>query len=457
MKTLVVTEHTRIHRCQPGGESALAGQAYLHPKHFDRLRRFDKLGREERDRIFDWGDGLTRSTQWVGVVQTGDLQIEILPKIDTSVAGDDYTVECRRSLLYMLAIGGDIPVRSRDIARLAQRRAPLSEILAGIFAKRLKEELLKGPERAYITQRENMRSFKGRLLTARQVQHNSAHRERFYCEFDEFSDDTMMNRIFRATCRILQQVARTPATLDALQQCILLLDGVSDVDIQDADFGKIVLNRQNERFDDVLRFCRLLLAGRTPTIQSGDTRTFSLLFDMNRVFERFIAAFLQQYVVPRLPNVHLFTQASGRQRYLMQCGGVGVLRLKPDLLFEAAGSGISLVMDTKWKLLAPTERGRGGVGEADLYQLYAYTRRYGSSWSVLLYPHTPGLVPRDFAVLDDNGVLTGEVVAVRQVGLHRDLFAAAEREKLALELEALLREGLRLPAAQSQEQVEDVA
>ena len=127
---------------------------------------------------------------------------------------------------------------------------------------------------------------------------------------------------------------------------------------------------------------------------------------MNRVFERFIAAYLQQYVVPRLPGVRLFTQASGRQRYLMQCGGAGVLRLKPDLLFEAAGSGISLVMDTKWKLLAPTERGRGGVGEADLYQLYAYTRRYGSSWSVLLYPHTPGLVPRDFAVLDDNGVLT---------------------------------------------------
>ena len=443
MKSLVVTEHTRIQRCEPGHEAKLVDQAYLYPHHFERLRRFDKFGREERDRIFEWGDGFTRSTQWVGVVQAGDLQVEILPKIDGAV--NDF--ECRHNLLYMLAVGGNVPVRSRDIARLAHRRAPLSEILAGIFADRLKEALLQGPERAYIGQQENLRRFKGRLLVARQAQHNAAHRERFYCEFDEFSDDTVMNRIFRATCQTLQQLARTPATLDALQQCLLLLDGVSDIEVQATDFEGIVLNRQNERFGDVLRFCQLLLAGRTPTVKAGSTRTFSLLFDMNRVFERFIAAFLQRYVVPRLRGVRLFPQASSRHRYLMQCGSTGVLRLKPDLLFE--GPGHVLVMDTKWKLLTPTDRGRGGVSEADLYQLYAYTRRYGASRSVLLYPQTPGLARWDFEVLDEGNIPTGNLVTVRQVGLHRDLSTAGEREKLALELEAIVREGLRLPSVES--------
>jgi hypothetical protein len=51
----------------------LGEEKYLHPKHFDRLRRFDTFGREEKDRVFEWGDGFTRATQWVGVVQVNDL------------------------------------------------------------------------------------------------------------------------------------------------------------------------------------------------------------------------------------------------------------------------------------------------------------------------------------------------------------------------------------------------
>jgi 5-methylcytosine-specific restriction enzyme subunit McrC len=129
----------------------------------------------------------------------------------------------------------------------------------------------------------------------------------------------------------------------------------------------------------------------------------------------------------------------------MESEGAGVLRLEPDILVEAAGK--RLVMDTKWKLLAPGKRGRGGVAEADLYQLYAYTRRYGCTRSVLLYPFVPGLEPRDFGVLDAIGAPSGERVSVRYVRLHRNLQQETERQALVQELEAVLREGLELPAA----------
>ncbi|MBK7779594.1 MAG: hypothetical protein IPJ58_02165 [Ardenticatenia bacterium] len=249
-----------------------------------------------------------------------------------------------------------------------------------------------------------------------------------------------MNRIFRASCRLLLEVTRTPATQDVLRQCMLLLDGVTDVGVQEADFGRIAINRQNERFEDVLRFCRLLLAGRTPTVQAGGTQTFSLLFDMNKVFERFVAAFLRRHVVERFLDVEVLAHAGHHKRHLMESDGMGVLRLEPDVLVEGP-EGRRLVMDTKWKLLSPSRRGRGGVAESDLYQLYAYTRRYGCARSVLLYPFTPGLERRDFDVLDAEGKRR-ERVAVRHVRLHRNLHQEAERTALADELEGILREGL---------------
>lgn len=455
----MVSEHSRIER-QSATISGAEGAGGLEGHLYDRLRTYDCAQREPAQRIFDWSDGYARATQWVGVVQIPGVQIEILPKIDALAGatppvgtgtgaelqpgpdGEEARYAARRNLLYMLAISGDVPVRSRDVARLAIRQAPLSETLAAIFADRLRQELLRGPERAYQEREADLRRFKGKLHVPRQILRNQVHRERFYCRFDEFSEDTLMNRIFRASCRVLLDYTRSPATQDALRQCLLLLDGVPDTAIQETDFGRIAINRQNERFADVLRFCRLLLAGRSPTIQAGATPTFSLLFDMNKVFERFVAAFLRRHVAPGLTEVEVHPQGGQHKRHLMTSEGLGVLRLEPDLFVLGPG-GRRLVMDTKWKLLAPGRRGRGGVTEADLYQLYAYTRRYGCARSVLLYPHSPGLEPRDFDVLDAQG-LSQERVAIRHVRLHRNLHQEAERASLARELAAILREGLNL-------------
>src|SRR5439155_14697524 len=119
----------------------------------------------------------------------------------------------------------------------------------------------------------------------------------------------------------------------------------------------ITITRQNQRFEDVLGFCRLILGGRTPTVEAGATRSFSLLFDMNKVFERFVAALLCRQVAPRLGGVRVYPQAASRRRHLLECEGAGVLRLEPDILIEHGAR--RLIMDTTWELLARGTRGRG--------------------------------------------------------------------------------------------------
>ncbi len=445
---LVIGEHSRIAR---GARAPGAYGVELEERLYDRLHRFDCEGRPEGQRVFEWRDNHARTTQWVGVLQVPGLQVEVLPKIDAAMKAEDFgqeeRVSARKNLLTMLAISGDVPVRSRDIARLAARKAPLSETLVALFAARLREELLRGPERGYLQREENLRSFKGKLMISRQARANAAHRERFYCRFDELSEDTRMNRIFRATCHMLLTVTSSPATQDILKHCILLLDGVEDGEVLDSDFDAISITRQNQRFDELLRFCRLVLSGRAPTVEAGRHRSFSLLFDMNRVFERFIAAMLRRYVAPRIAGIRVHPQSAHHRRHLLESEGTGVLQLAPDIFIEADDR--RLVMDTKWKLLAPSKRGRGGISDADLYQLHAYTRRFGCRSSVLLYPQMPGLERRELHLLDADGKRSGERIAVRHVMLHRALDTERGRAELIAELEAIVREGLEIEPAGS--------
>jgi 5-methylcytosine-specific restriction enzyme subunit McrC len=402
---------------------------------YERLRRFDLRRRAPEGGVFTWYARHAKASQWVGVVQVEGLQVEILPKIETQTdeaAG-------RLNLLAMLAIAGDLPVRSRELASLADRKASLSDLLARLFAERLVEELLKGPDRRYVRRHANLHAFKGKLAVHRQLLRNAAHRERFACDFDELLIDTPLNGVFRAACRLLLRQTKSAKSANPLRRALLLLDEVSDVEVTAQLLDGIALDRKTERFDSVLHFCRMLFAGRSPTARAGESRTFSLLFDMNVVFERFVTSFVLRFVLPRLPGWTLFPQAHRRHRYLLERHGRGVLRLAPDLLLEDP-EGHLLVLDTKWKTLS--RRGKQDrASRSDLYQLYAYAQRFGSDRSILLYPQAPGLTPDWLTLRGHDRSTSAKRIEVHFCDVGTDLASRSGRDELAAALTDLILDG----------------
>ncbi|MEA3547106.1 MAG: hypothetical protein U9R66_05525, partial [Thermodesulfobacteriota bacterium] len=124
MKRLVISEHGRIWK---GSGAGFAGaipeeRVWLDSRRYRLLQRFDSLHARGGQNIFTWYGDHVKAMQWVGVIQLGGVQVEILPKIDVH---DDEPArqwgQSRQNLLYMLAVAGDIPVRFRDIARLTVR------------------------------------------------------------------------------------------------------------------------------------------------------------------------------------------------------------------------------------------------------------------------------------------------------------------------------------------------
>lgn len=438
MKHLTLTEHSLMRAWNKPG-AAPAG--YLEARLYHRLKKYEQSFEKG---VLKWEDGRFKTTQWVGVIQVPGLCLEIVPKIDQA----DSDQQSRDNLLWMLMRAGLVPLRSSGVAHLATQSLPLLEWFALRYSQSLQTEWLKGPARAYLSQQENLRRYRGKLVLNHQIRHNLAHKERFWCQYDQFTADTLLNRCLKAASHLLLKAVRSNQVQEFLRQNLALMQDVSDVAIPLAELEQVQFNRQNERFATLFSFASQILRQQTPSLKSGEQPSFSLLFDMNIVFERYIAALMTKHLKDfNGYPLQVFLQAQSHHRYLMKGPKGNVLQLKPDLLLKWQGQ--MLILDTKWKRLRQ-EKGRQGVSREDLYQMYAYNRRYGCQTSFLVYPETPGISPVIYTALDQTSQADGQV-GVRTLNLHRPL--QTQENELIQELKEIVQAGFSAATQESEASV----
>lgn len=140
--------------------------------------------------------------------------------------------------------------------------------------------------------------------------------------------------------------------------------------------------------------CRLLLEGYAPGLRTGSIEQLALVFDMNALFEEFVAAFLRRHKDRiDLGEGRCLTNIEP-QRALGKL--FGEFNMKVDLILTDTG-GKRFLVDTKYKVL-DTSRQHDGLSQSDFYQMYAYGNAGRRSYDrvVLLYPSTEPAVDRIF-------------------------------------------------------------
>ena len=451
MRRLTVLERGRLVRgdTDDWGECREGTPSYrLLPRRvYDRLERYEltQVDEEGEKRIVDWRERHGIVGPWVGLIQTPGLQLEILPKTDGGEVPPDeekrdhYIRGTRDNLLVMLARGGIASVRARGTADLSVQRGSIHDRLVESFLERTIVELLRGHDRTYVAEEANLLAVRGKLLISRQLTTNAAQRHRFYCRHDVLTEATQISIRLKQACRTLLWRGMPTSEVAKVQTALALLDDVPDVAYRPGEPDP-VFHRQNERFVEIYRFACMLLERQAADVRRGDVSTFSLLFNMDQVFERFIAAFLKEQVVPQeFPGAFVRPQGQGDQRNLFIDAGPNqsaVLSLKPDILVEYNGQ--TIIIDTKWKRLPAGKPSR--PSNDDFYQLYAYLQRYDCQHVFLLYPYA-GAHERTFTALQGASKDEKGSVGVRFVGLAGRLATPQGREELAKELAAILHEG----------------
>jgi 5-methylcytosine-specific restriction enzyme subunit McrC len=182
--------------------------------------------------------------------------------------------------------------------------------------------------------------------------------------------------------KALQLVAARTRTTTNQTRCRQLLATLADVSLPTDLTADLRASRLNTRlmtsYGPALQWAEWLLRGQGPGLCTGPHVAHCLLFPMERVFEQYVAAGF------RRAGVDVQVQQSSAW-LIDDHNGVPRFRLRPDLLLRHEGRVI--VLDTKWKTLDATDpTGHYGIDQADLYQLYAYGKKYDAAELVLIYP-----------------------------------------------------------------------
>ena len=101
---------------------------------------------------------------------------------------------------------------------------------------------------------------------------------------------------------------------------------------------------------------------------------------MEKIFESYVAKKLVQHN----PDRKIKTQDTAH--YLVEYHkDKPKFNLRPDIVIN----GWEIVADTKWKLLDGTDESINyGISQSDMYQLFAYAKKYKSKKLYLIYPKT---------------------------------------------------------------------
>ena len=332
-------------------------------------------------------DGKLTASNYVGIITTKrGTVVEILPKIDLGGEPDSDYETTRRLFLRMLRNWRrfeKVPMLPESGIR-TMRRFPMLEVFVRQFLDNLNALARGGLARRYVPVEENLPYLRGRLLFREQIRENLINQARFYVAHDELSVNRPANRLIHsALAKLKPQVRNTENSrlLRLLRQSMEVAD-VPQATNPNADWQWHQVDRSMLHYRPVMQWVGLFLFRHGLATFLGPHRNLSLLFPMEEVFEDFVTHGFRCY--QKLYKV----SAQGPEKPLAEIDGKGAFLMKPDISLRK-GDRVAFVLDAKWKGIdASADAPKHGIDQADMYQLYAYGKRYGCDTVALVYPQT---------------------------------------------------------------------
>lgn len=335
---------------------------------------------------------------YVGVITMEDgTTIEILPKICSREQSTE--AKTKKLLVDMLKTLQIFPYKSLQTTNVNIEKMSIFEVFIRMFIDEVFFIVKRGLKNSYETIESNEAVFKGKMKFAEQIRHNYAHKERCFVEYDEFNLNRAENKLLKATLLYLYKNTGSSKNKNDIKT---LLNSFTEVDTSldyEGDFAKLVADRNTRDYTSALMWSKVFLMGKSFTSFAGSEVAFALLFPMETLFESYIAVQLRKV----LGISEYSVSAQDRTYYLFDEPGRKFM-MKPDLVVKDKVHNVTYIMDTKWKVLSDSKPNYG-ISQPDMYQMYAYQKKYAAENVTLIYPFSEKIqVDKDIEFHSQDGV-----------------------------------------------------
>ncbi|PQZ99034.1 MULTISPECIES: McrC family protein [unclassified Paenibacillus] len=322
----------------------------------------------------EWTFGI-RALGWVGVIELKNYQITIRPRFNKDF----------KYFINMLQVAEGLPnIQENSMvesAKLPKLMHDFLELLAQLYLSELGKMMRIGVYKSYVTEEDNLSILRGRPDFYKNLKHNYALPPKIYCSYDELTTDVPENQYILKGLDYLTHVSRylNETTKQQLMYYYNdFMDLCTDVDHIQNSFN---YNQLNKHYKEAHRLTQILINSMTVVnLHRPTERLFTVLFNMNDVFEKFTGKFLEA----SLKDLYQVTLQPETFGAIQSDGGLMKKRaITPDIVISSlsensSDSEMKLVLDTKNKDYANI----GKVSNADIYQITFYAQFF-SQMSVI--------------------------------------------------------------------------
>lgn len=300
----------------------------------------------------------------------------------------------------------------------------VAELCAAILSKGVSMQLKRGLGREYIEKTESLSSVRGRIEISESIKTRSLLKRQLVCSYDDFSENSYMNRIIKTTMELLLHADIAKARKKELRKLLVFFGDVDLLDLHSINW-KIQYNRNNQTYRMLISICYLVVKGLLQTNTDGSTRLMDFLDEqrMCRLYEKFIL----EYYRKEFPQL----SASASQIPWALDDGIGEMLpvMQTDIMLSH-GCKV-LIIDAKY--YSHTTQAQYDVRtlhSGNLYQIFTYVKNKEAGLGgtphevsgMLLYART------DEAVQPSNTYkMSGNKISVRTLDLNCEFTEIAEQ------------------------------
>lgn len=298
------------------------------------------------------------------------------------------------------------------------------ELCAAILSNGVSLQLKRGLGREYIENTESLSSQRGRIEISESIKTHSMLKRQLVCSYDDFSENSYMNRIIKTTMKLLLHADIAKARKKELRKLLVFFGNVDLLDVHTINW-KVQYNRNNQTYRMLISICYLVVKGLLQTNTDGTTRLMDFLDEqrMCRLYEKFIL----EYYRKEFPQL----SASASQIPWSLDDGIGEMLpvMQTDIMLTS-GSKV-LIIDAKY--YSHTTQAQYDVRtlhSGNLYQIFTYVKNKEAEMGgtphevsgMLLYART------DEAVQPSNTYkMSGNKISVRTLDLNCEFAEIAEQ------------------------------
>ena len=323
-----------------------------------------------------------------------------------------------RNIYYMLSYAFQALSRDGEEDMAPEAFEDMHNLFAAILSKGIGMQLKQGLYREYISRRDDLATLRGRIDMPGTIRNRLARRAMLSCEYDELSENNLLNQILKTTSLLLIRHGDVDAQFkDALRQEMLFFSHVDAIDLKAVRWRDIRFQRSNRSYRMLIGICQLIAEGMLLSEEKGTQRLATFLDDqyMHRLYEKFLLEYYAYHHPALSPGAKNIPWALDEE------AGALLPAMKSDVMLQS-GNDV-LIIDAKfYSHITQSHFDRETVRSAHLYQIFTYVKNQEHAFGdaphgvsgLLLYARTDEAVQPD-----EEYVIQGSRIGVKTLDMNR--------------------------------------